>query len=408
MKLVSDAAEVAGVAEAIRRAPLAAFDLEFASADRLVPALCLIQVAWLEEHTPLDAPPAAIVAEPPQVRLVDPFAVDAAPVVEALAMHPLVIAHAPRQDLALLAARFGTSMAGLVDTQLMAAFCGIGDQVGLAALASELLGLALAKEQQWTDWEARPLSEAQLTYADADVRHLPALYAKLAAKLGPRVAWVREESGRIVADALAAAHVTPESAWRNVGGARGHDPATHAAIVELAAWRQRIAMELDRPLGQVLADKLLVDLARQRPASVQAIRQLKGMSPLAKTRAEELAAALASARGLVAQPSGARTERSGARTASTRAQRWTEMLLAIVQMIAEETRIAPRLLATRADAEELARIVDEGGIEAAAQLPAFSTWRREVLGTALEGWLLGRIAIVGDPLSQHGFRLLPR
>jgi len=65
VKLVSDAAEVAGVAEAIRRAPLAAFDLEFASADRLVPALCLIQVAWLEEHTPLDAPPAAIVAEPP-------------------------------------------------------------------------------------------------------------------------------------------------------------------------------------------------------------------------------------------------------------------------------------------------------------------------------------------------------
>ena len=81
---------------------------------------------------------------------------------------------------------------------------------------------------------------------------------------------------------------------------------------------------------------------------------------------------------------------------------------AIVQMIADEAKIAPRLLATRADAEELARIVDEGGIEAAAQLPAFSTWRREVLGTALEGWLLGRIAIVGDPLSPHGFRLMPR
>jgi ribonuclease D len=415
VKLVSDAAEVAGVAEAIRRAPLAAFDLEFASADRLVPALCLIQVAWLEQHTPLDAPAAAIVAEPPQVRLVDPLTVDAGPVIEALATHPLVIAHAPRQDLALLAVRFGTSMVGLVDTQLMAAFCGIGDQVGLAPLASELLGLALAKEQQWTDWEARPLSDAQLTYADADVRHLPALYAKLAARLGPRVAWVREESGRIVADALAAARVTPETAWRNVTGARGHDPATQAAIVELAAWRQRIAMELDRPLGQVLADKLVVELARQRPSSVQAIRQLKGMSPLAKTRAEEIAAALGEARGMATRlseartaESGGRTERSGARTTSTRAQRWTEMLLAIVQLIAEETKIAPRLLATRADAEELARIVDEGGIEAAAQLPAFSTWRREVLGTALEGWLLGRIAIVGDPLSPHGFRLLPR
>src|SRR5207245_10247771 len=138
-----------------------------------VPALCLMQVAWLEEHESLDAPAAAIVAAVPEVRLVDPVAVDAGPIARAIAAHRLVVAHAARQDLALLATRFGTEMAGLVDTQLMAAFCGIGDQVGLATLAGEVLGLALAKEQQWTDWAARPLSAEQLAYADADVRHLP-------------------------------------------------------------------------------------------------------------------------------------------------------------------------------------------------------------------------------------------
>jgi ribonuclease D len=403
--LVSDGAEVAGVAQAIARAPLVAFDLEFASADRLFPVLCLLQVAWLDEHINLDASASAIVASSPQVRLLDPMATDVAPIAQALAAHALVVAHAPRQDLALLSARFGTQMPGLVDTQLMAAFAGLGDQIGLAALADEQLGIALAKEQQWTDWVARPLTGAQLVYADADVRHLPALYAKLAARLGPRVAWVREESARIVADAIAAAQVTPETAWRQVGGARGQDTATRAAIVELAAWRQRLAMELDRPLGQVLTDKLLVELARQRPPGAHAIRQLKGLSPLVKSRAEELAKLLAHLR-----TSGVATDGVAPRVAppSPRAQRWTEMLLAIVQLVAEETKIAPRLLATRADADELARVVDEGGLAAAARLPAFSTWRREVLGTALEGWLLGRVAIVGDPLAPQGFRLLPR
>jgi ribonuclease D len=401
---VSEAGEVAGVAQAIAAAPVVAFDLEFASADRLVPVLCLVQVAWLDDHTALDAPATAIVASPPQVRLVDPLATDAAPIAEALAAHPLVVAHAPRQDLALLAARFGTGMPGLVDTQLMAAFLGLGDQLGLASLANELLGLALAKEQQWTDWVARPLTEAQLAYADADVRHLPALYAILAARLGSRVAWVRQESARIVADAVAAAQVTPETAWRQVSGARGHDPITQAAVVELAAWRQRLAMELDRPLGQVLTDKLLVELARQRPHGAQAVRQLKGLLPLVKTRAEELVRLLGRVR-----PAGGSAERAAPRgAASPRAQRWAEMLLAIVQLVADETKIAPRLLATRADAEELARVVDEGGLAAAAHLPAFSSWRREVLGTALEGWLLGRIAIVGDPLAPQGFRLVPR
>jgi ribonuclease D len=409
VRLVGDAGEVAGVATAIEAAPVVAFDLEFASADRLVPTLCLVQVAWLEAHTRSDAQSEQIVAATPQVRLVDPLAVDVAPIVQVLARHALVIAHAPRQDLGLLAARFGTAMVGLVDTQLMAAFCGLGDQIGFAALANELLGLQLGKDQQWTDWAARPLSAAQLDYADADVRHLPAIYAQLAARLGARVAWVREESARVVADAVAAAQVTPETAWKNVGGGRGQDPTTHTAVVELAAWRQRVAIELDRPLGQVMADKVLVDLARQRPGKIEAIRATKGMSPIAKTRAQDILSALQTIRsGVRTEESGGRTERSGLRTSSARAQRWTEMLLAIVQLVAEDTQIAARLLATRADAEELARAFDEGGLPAAAKLPAFATWRRELLGTAIEGWLLGRLAIVGDPQSPQGFRLVAR
>lgn len=390
--LVAEAAEVTAIADALAGAPLVAFDLEFLAQDRLVPTLCLVQVAWV--HQPLDAP-----AEP-TVALVDPLAVDVRPVVEVLAAHACAVVHAGRQDLQLLASRFGVTMPRIRDTQVMAAFAGIGDQVGFATLANELLGTQLGKELQWTDWSRRPLSDAQVAYADADVRHLPAIYARLAAQLGPRLAWAEAESALVAGDAHAATLVTPETAWQQLGGLRGLDAKGMAAVVALAAWRMRAAMELDRPLGQTLNDKVLIDIARQRPAEEDAIRAIKGISPIARKRAGEILVTLANAQPVTHVP-------PMARPPSQRAQRWADLLLAIVQIVAERTGVAPRLLATRADAEELARAVDEHGLDAAQSLPALATWRRDVLGTAWMGWLTGRLALVGDPSTPSGLQLQP-
>lgn len=396
-----DAGAVAAIVAAIGRAPLVAFDLEFLAQDRLVPTLCLVQVAWLE-HMALDAPVAAMVSAPPEVRLVDPLAVDVAPLVHAIAAHPCAVAHAPRQDLALLATRFGVAMPGIADTQIMAAFAGIGDQVGFAALANELLGLTLDKELQWTNWAARPLSDAQLAYADADVRHLPAIYARLAGRLGERLAWARAESAAVAADAVAAAAVTPETAWRQIGGLRGLDAAALARVIELAAWRQRVCTALDRPLGQVMNDRQLLEIARQRTPGAGAIRATKGLSGVARQRADEISAVVAAARPGAVPPLAA------PRPPSQRAQRWSEVLLAIVQLVADQTGIAPRLLATRADAEELARAIDERGLAAAEALPALTGWRRDVLGRPWLGWLTGELVLVGDLDAPQGVRLLPR
>ncbi|MDB4962753.1 MAG: Ribonuclease [Myxococcales bacterium] len=396
---VADEAEVAAIAAALSRAPLATFDLEFLAQDRLVPTLCLVQVSWLPHDSRLDVPATVIVATPPTVAILDPLAVDVGPVIRALAAHPCVVAHAPRQDLALLATRFGVAMPAVVDTQLMAAFAGIGDQVGLASLANELLGLALGKEQQWTDWGQRPLSDAQLAYADSDVRHLPAIWALMRDRLGERMAWALAESTLVAADAVAATQVTPETAWSHLGSLRGLDVQGLAAAISLAAWRHRTAVEMDRPLGQVLHEKVLLELARTRPPHANAVRNTKGMSPIAKQRADELVAALTAAR-----PADVPVL-SLSRSPSARAQRWAEFLIAIVQLVSDRTRVAPRLLVTRSEAEEFARTVDERGLEAAAALPALATWRREVLGALWVGWLSGTVAFVGDLAAPSGFAL---
>ena len=81
---------------------------------------------------------------------------------------------------------------------------------------------------------------------------------------------------------------------------------------------------------------------------------------------------------------------------------------AAVRELREETGIAPRLLGTRADAEEFARIVDEQGLDAAEKTAALSTWRREVIGAAWAGWLSGTVNLVGDTSADHGIRIVPR
>jgi ribonuclease D len=190
-----------------------------------------------------------------------------------------------------------------------------------------------------------------------------------------------------------------------VSGLRGLDAAGLAAVIELAAWRQRVCVALDRPLGQVLGDKLLVELARQRPAGGAAVRATKGLSGVARQRADEIAGALAAARpGKVAEVA----PLAAGRPPSARAQRWAEVLLAIVQLVADQTGVAARLLATRADAEELARTVDERGVDAAEALPALATWRRAVLGLPWRGWLTGELALIGDAAATHGIRLVAR
>jgi ribonuclease D len=67
------------------------------------------------------------------------------------------------------------------------------DKHGLKDLVRELLGHDLSKQQQSSDWGAAELSDAQLSYAAADVFYLHALKERLDAMLA------RESRGDLAA-----------------------------------------------------------------------------------------------------------------------------------------------------------------------------------------------------------------
>jgi ribonuclease D len=386
--LLTDAAEVAAVATACRAAGEMAFDLEFVSEGRMRAELGLVQVAW----------EAGGVVE---VRAIDATAVDPRPVLELLAGEVAVTAHAARQDLQILAARFGIKVQRLFDTQVAAAFAGMGDQVGYGRLVEVLIGAKVAKDVQFSDWLKRPLSARHLDYALDDVRHLPPAAEKLRAQLAEngRDEWVRAEWDALCEVAFAAASAGPDVAWRDVSGARKLRGADRAALVGLAAWRWRTALARNKPLSWVLADRVMVELAQKRPNDEAQLQRVRGAGEVARVHGAEVIAALTRDNPVIA------AEEAPTPAGSPRGQLWEEIFLALVHLTAERTKIPSRWIATRGDCEDFARLLDRDD-PLASEHPLLATWRREVIGQTLLDWVGGEVSLTGDRSQPSGVRLL--
>jgi ribonuclease D len=92
----------------------------------------------------------------------------------------LKIFHFARFDLGVLQKTFGAMPGPVYCTKIASRLTRTyTDKHGLKDLARDLLGIDLSKQQQLSDWGAETLTDAQLSYAAADVLHLHALKEKL-------------------------------------------------------------------------------------------------------------------------------------------------------------------------------------------------------------------------------------
>jgi ribonuclease D len=96
----------------------------------------------------------------------------------------LKIFHFARFDLGMLYKTFGVMAEPVFCTKIASRLTRTyTDKHGLKDLVREVLGQDLSKQQQSSDWGAADLTEAQLSYAAADVTHLHALKERLQAML---------------------------------------------------------------------------------------------------------------------------------------------------------------------------------------------------------------------------------
>jgi ribonuclease D len=96
----------------------------------------------------------------------------------------LKIFHFARFDLGMLYKAFGVMAEPVYCTKIASRLTRTyTDKHGLKDLVREVLGHDLSKQQQLSDWGSSELSEAQISYAAADVLYLHALKARLDAML---------------------------------------------------------------------------------------------------------------------------------------------------------------------------------------------------------------------------------
>jgi ribonuclease D len=379
---LASSADIAQAAALARGHGRLGIDTEFMSEGRYRALLCLVQVAVDDPQAP----------EGTRIILIDALGeADVSPLAELVADPSVeVILHAGRQDVAILRRVWGTELTNIFDTQLAAGFAGGSAQSGYGNLLGSVLGRRVGKTASYTRWDARPLTAEQLSYAAEDVAHLLELADELQRRLAAnhRLEWAREECRRLES---ATDERDPETAWERLPRIGQLDPRSRAVARALAAWRERTASELDRPVGSIVADPALVELAKRRPSTTAGLEQIRGLHPpTIKRRGEAILEAIECGREAPPIP---RDEARG------RSEPGDAPLIALAEALlrarALEAGLAYELIASRAELELIVGAARRGDPE--PDLRTLNGWRRELVGDDLSDLLAGRSAVSVGP-----------
>jgi len=374
---VTTTTDLAALCERLAAEDFVTVDTEFMREKTYYPELCLVQLAGAQDVAVVDAQAKGI---------------DLAPLGKLLATPDVTkVFHACRQDIEIFLLMYGAVPAKIFDTQIAAMVAGFGDQVGYDALVSALTGGHIDKAHRFSDWSARPLTPAQISYAAADVTHLRVVYERLMTRLKAdgRMEWVGEEMAAL-ADPKTY-RVDPDRAWERLKLRTGNRRQL-AIIQALAAWREREAQRINIPRQRLIKDEQIPEIAALAPDDAEGLTRARGISSGFATGKSgiSLLAAIAAAKALP-EDQLPRPERQ------RESQRASPALVALLKVLlnarAEQNNVAARLVASAEDIEALA-------LDEAADNPILHGWRAEMFGTDALRLIRGEIA-----LSAQGKRV---
>jgi len=341
-----------------------ALDTEFLREKTYYPKLCLLQIAT-----------------PETVACIDPLALeDLSPLLAIIYDEGITkVMHSGRQDMEIFFHIHGRPPSPVFDTQIAALLLGYADQIGYANLVKEMLGIELDKLHTRADWSVRPLSADQLQYAADDVVYLADIYQKMTAQLAAmgRLAWLAEDFERLASPDLYGN--PPELAWLKVKGGNRLKGASLSALQALAKWREATAQRKDRPKGWILRDDALVDIARHRPLSIEALGKIRGLSEgLARNSGKVLVELVREAADRPPVP----FPDTGKRIKPTPDQNvLVDVMMALVRMSGEQNDLNPAVLASRKQLEQL--------VHGETDISLMQGWRKKFVGEQLARFLHG-------------------
>lgn len=368
--LITSSSDLAAVCARLAKHPFVTVDTEFLRETTFWPKLCVIQLASTDEAVAVDALAPGMDLGPFFDLMVDPKVVK--------------VFHAARQDVEIVWHLSKRIPQPLFDSQVAAMVLGYGDSISYDQLVQRTNGTQLDKTSRFTDWSKRPLSNAQIDYAIADVTHLRDIYVKLTGELEKRGRndWVVEEMRVLTSPDTY--RQEPERAWERFRN-RVRKPKELAVLMTVAAWREREAQARDVPRSRVLKDDSLFDIALTGPKTVEALGAMRSIPKGWERSRDGMALVEAVQAGLAIDP---RTlppiEKHRPQSQSQSAT--VELLKVLLKMVAEKHHVAAKVVAT---SDDLDRIAEDDE----ADVGALKGWRRELFGEKALALKHGKLAL---------------
>ena len=247
MNLITKQKDLERICQQIKQHKIAAIDSEFMRERTYFAILCLLQINVDGKCYAIDCLSKSL---------------DLAPIAKIFNDKNIVkILHSSRQDLEILQQSLGAKFApkNIFDTQIAAAFLGLGFNVSYGNLVREFSGKEIDKSCQRSNWQKRPLRVDQIKYALEDVVHLPQIYQIFVHRLNKqnKTQWVRDEIDLFVKNTL------EQKSYGNLHAA-GQNKKYQSNILYLGKWRDDLARKYDVPRSFIVKDVDLKNMARSK------------------------------------------------------------------------------------------------------------------------------------------------
>lgn len=373
MMTITTTEGLAAFCEDAAQAPFVTVDTEFLRERTYYSKLCLVQLAM-----PGEGDENAV--------LVDPLAkgMSLEPLYELFRNQNVVkVFHAARQDLEIFFVEGGVVPQPLFDTQVAAMVAGFGDQVGYETLVRKIAKAQLDKSSRFTDWSRRPLTDAQKTYALADVTHLRKIYDYLIDDLekSGRRPWLEEELSTLTDPNTYV--VEPADAWKRVK-TRTHSGKFLAVVRALAEFRERHAQEKNIPRSRVMKDEALLEVASTKPQTLSDLGRSRLL--LREARKGEIADGIIEAvRNGLAVPPEKQPKIDRSRDKLQVNPALADLLRVLLKAKSETLGVAQKLIANASDLDDIA-----AGLR---DVPALKGWRRDAFGADALKLCEGRLGL---------------
>lgn len=292
--------------------------------------------------------------------LIDPLAIKNLEPLRELMLDAAVtkVLHSCSEDLEVFQRWLGVVPAPLFDTQIAAAFAGLGFGLGYANLVKNVLMVEIPKEETRSDWLQRPLSAAQLKYAALDVAHMLIVYGKLlqTLKTSERLEWVKSDCADLVSNAR-----RPDDfadAYQKVGFAWKLRPQELLILKHLCIWREGEARARNIPRNRVIKEPSLWEIARKKIQDMAQLQKVPEIpSRTLKNDSETIFNIVADALALDAAEWPARLDPPLAQSEGP----LVKALKNYVREFAEQIELPPEVLIRKKDYEALVRSGMNGG-----------------------------------------------